>query len=356
MNTRIQGVQAKIKELDLDAFLVTSPENRRYLTGFTGTSGWVLITQNDAYFFTDFRYIEQAKKQVKDCHLIKWDQFNPYLSLRQQMGELDLYTFGVESGHLTVADFLELKNQFGTKAVQPQRNVVETLRMVKSQEEIDLIAYAESIGDKAFAHVLPLIKPGVSELEIAMELEFFMRKNGADGLSFTSIVASGARSAMPHGVASEKKIEVGDFVTMDFGCVYQGYCSDMTRTVGVGKVDEEQEKVYNLVLKAQQTALDGIKAGVIGKDIDELCRQVYRQANVLSYFGHGLGHSLGLEVHEEPRFSIKDNNVMQENMVLSVEPGLYFPNWGGVRIEDIVVIKKDGCENLTHSPKELIIV
>ena len=183
-----------------------------------------------------------------------------------------------------------------------------------------------------------------------------MRRKGADGLSFTSIVASGVRSAMPHGVASEKKIAVGDFVTMDFGCVYQGYCSDMTRTVVVGKADEQQKKVYALVQKAQQVAINSIKAGVIGKDIDNICRSVFREAGVLGYFGHGLGHSLGLEVHEEPRFSTKDQHIMKENMVLSVEPGLYFPNWGGVRIEDIVVIKQDGCENLTHSPKELLIV
>ena len=329
MTMRIQGVQEKIKALDLDAFLVTSAENRRYLTGFTGTSGWVLITQKDAFFFTDFR---------------------------QKMEDLDLYTLGIESERCTISDFMALKNQFGTKAIQPQNGLIEELRMVKSPEEIALIAQAEKIGDEAFAHVLPFIKPGVSELEIAMELEFFMRRKGADGLSFTSIVASGVRSAMPHGVASEKKIAVGDFVTMDFGCVYQGYCSDMTRTVVVGKADEQQKKVYALVQKAQQVAINSIKAGVIGKDIDNICRSVFREAGVLGYFGHGLGHSLGLEVHEEPRFSTKDQHIMKENMVLSVEPGLYFPNWGGVRIEDIVVIKQDGCENLTHSPKELLIV
>lgn len=356
MNKRIEQVQERIKALDLDTFLVISPENRRYLTGFTGTAGWVLVTQEDAYFFTDFRYVEQAHEQVKDCQIVRLDQFSPYLTVRQKMEELDLYTMGIESERCTVEEYQALKNQFGTKAIQPQQHLVEDIRMIKSPEEIELIAQAEHIGDEAFKHILGFIKPGVTEKEVALELEFFMRRQGAQSLSFDSIVASGARSSLPHGVASDKKIEAGDFVTMDFGCIYKGYCSDMTRTIAVGKVDERQKEVYNLVLKAQLEALAGIKAGVIGKDIDALCRAVYREAGCLSYFGHGLGHSVGLEIHEEPRFSTKDEHVMQENMIMTVEPGLYYPNWGGVRIEDLIVIKEDGYENLTHSPKELLIV
>lgn len=356
MNARIVAVQEKIKQLDLDAFLVVSPENRRYLTGFTGTAGMVLITQKEAFFFTDFRYIEQAKLQVKDCRLIKLDQFNPYLSLRQKMEELDLFTMGIESERSTVEQYQALMNQFGKKAILPQNNLVETIRMVKDEAEINGIAQAQKIADDAFAHILTFIKPGMSELEVALELEYTMKKQGASGLSFDTIVASGVRSAMPHGVASEKKIEVGDFVVMDYGCVYQGYCSDMTRTIGIGQVDEKQKEIYNLVLKAQESALAAIKAGVIGKEIDDIARQVYREAGYLQYFGHGLGHSLGLEIHEEPRFSTKDEHVMQENMIMTVEPGLYLPNWGGVRIEDLIVIKNDGCLNLTHSPKTLIII
>ena len=356
MNKRIEQVQERIKALDLDTFLVISPENRRYLTGFTGTSGWVLVTQQEAYFFTDFRYVEQAHEQVKDCQIVRLDQFSPYLTVRQKMEDLDLYTMGIESERCTVEEFQALKNQFGTKAIQPQARLVEDIRMIKSPEEIEMIAQAEHIGDEAFKHILGYIKPGVTEKEIALELEFFMRRQGAQALSFDSIVASGTRSSLPHGTASDKKVAVGDFVTMDFGCIYNGYCSDMTRTIAVGKVDERQKEVYNLVLKAQLEALAGIKAGVIGKDVDALCRAVYREAGCLSYFGHGLGHSVGLEIHEEPRFSTKDEHVIQENMVMTVEPGLYYPNWGGVRIEDLIVIKEDGYENLTHSPKELLIV
>ena len=196
----------------------------------------------------------------------------------------------------------------------------------------------------------------MTEKEIAMELEFQMRRSGASGVSFDTIVASGKRSSMPHGVASDKKVEVGDFITMDYGCVYQGYCSDMTRTIALGKVDEKQETVYNLVRKAQEDALQAIKAGVTGSEIHAMAQNVFQDAGYGPFFGHGLGHSVGLEIHEEPRFSPRAEEVIQENTVISVEPGLYLPNWGGVRIEDLVVVKKDGCINLTHSPKELIIL
>lgn len=356
MNKRIGAVQNKLKQLEIDSFLVVSAENRRYLTGFTGTSGWVLITQKDAFFFTDFRYTEQAKEEVKDCHLIKLDQFSPYLSLMKTMQELDLYTIGIESERLTVFHHQELVNQFGRKAICSIDNLVEDIRRIKDQNEIDCIRKAQEIADGAFSHILKVIKPGVSELEIALELEYIMKKNGASALSFDTIVASGLRSAMPHGVASDKKIEYGDLITMDYGCIYQGYCSDMTRTIAVGKADDKQTEIYNLVLKAQESALAQIKAGVIGKDIDAVARQVFKEAGYLQYFGHGLGHSLGLEIHEEPRFSTKDENIMEENMVMTVEPGLYIPKWGGVRIEDLIVITKDGYTNLTNSPKDLIIL
>ncbi|MBR2009770.1 MAG: aminopeptidase P family protein [Peptococcaceae bacterium] len=189
-----------------------------------------------------------------------------------------------------------------------------------------------------------------------MELEFQMRRAGASGVSFDTIVASGKRSSMPHGVATDKKVEIGDFITMDYGCIYQGYCSDITRTIALGQVDEKQETVYNLVRKAQEEALAAIKAGVTGKEVHMAAQNVFQDAGYGPFFGHGLGHSVGLEIHEEPRFSPKAEEVMQENMVITVEPGLYLPNWGGVRIEDLVVIKKDGYINLTHSPKELIIL
>ena len=349
---RIEKLQTKMKALDLDGFLVTSKENRQYLTGFTGTFGWVLVTQSSVYLMTDFRYIEQAQQQARGCKLVQFRQYAPVVTLRMLMEDLEVVTLGIESDRCTVEEFDLLANQVRRKAITPLKGFVEELRQIKDEDEIATIGRAE----EAFAHVLKLIKPGMTEKEIAMELEFQMRRSGASGVSFDTIVASGKRSSMPHGVASDKKVEVGDFITMDYGCVYQGYCSDMTRTIALGKVDEKQETVYNLVRKAQEDALQAIKAGVTGSEIHAMAQNVFQDAGYGPFFGHGLGHSVGLEIHEEPRFSPRAEEVIQENTVISVEPGLYLPNWGGVRIEDLVVVKKDGCINLTHSPKELIIL
>ena len=357
MNTkRIQKIQEKMKALDLDGFLVTSKENRQYLTGFTGTFGWVLVTQSDVYLMTDFRYLEQAQTQAKGCKLVRFQYYAPAVTLRMLMEELEVVTLGIESDRITLAEFEDLTAQIRRKAITPLKGFVDEIRRVKDESEIALLAQAEKISDEAFSHVLTLIQPGMTEREIAMELEFQMRRLGASGVSFDTIVASGKRSSMPHGVATDKKVEVGDFITMDFGCVYQGYCSDITRTIALGKVDKKQETVYNLVRKAQEDALKAIQAGVTGKDIQAVAQKVFQDAGYGSFFGHGLGHSVGLEIHEEPRFSPKAEEAIPENTVITVEPGLYLPNWGGVRIEDLIVVKKDGYINLTHSPKELIIL
>lgn len=353
---RIAKLREKMKTLDLDGFLVTSKENRQYLTGFTGTFGWVLVTHRDVYLMTDFRYVEQAQKQAHGCKIVRFQHYEPVITLRMVMEELDVVTLGIESDRMTYDEFELLANHVRRKAITPLKGFVEEIRRIKSEDEIALLAKAEAISDEAFAHVIKLIKPGMTELEIAMELEFQMRRAGAEGVSFDTIVASGKRSSMPHGIATDKKVENGDFITMDYGCIYQGYCSDITRTIALGQVDEKQETVYNLVRKAQEDALAVIKAGVTGKEVHMVAQNVFEDAGYGPFFGHGLGHSVGLEIHEEPRFSPKAEEEMQENMVITVEPGLYLPNWGGVRIEDLVVIKKDGYINLTHSPKELIIL
>lgn len=353
---RAYRIQQKMKELDLDGFLITSKENRQYITGFTGSFGWVLITRSNVYLMTDSRYIQQAAQQAQGCKLVKFEQHSPVVTLRMVMEELDVVTIGIEADRLTYDEFERIANNVRRKCVTPLVGFVDHERRIKDEEELKLIAKAEEIGDMAFTHILDYIKPGVTEKEIALELEYFMRRNGAEGLSFETIVASGVRSSMPHGMPTDKAIEVGDFVTMDYGCLYQGYCSDMTRTIAVGKVDEQQEKVYNLVLEAQSAALKQIKAGVVGKDIHNVAHQVFKDAGYGNFFGHGLGHSVGLEIHEKPGFSPSEHETVEENMVISVEPGLYLQNWGGVRIEDLVVVKKDGYENLTHSPKQLIIL
>ena len=356
IQNRVARLREKMKEIDLDAFLVTTKENRQYLTGFTGSFGWVLVTKREVYLMTDSRYVEQASKETSGCKIVQLQHFTPPVTLRMIMTDVDAVTLGVESDRLTYEEFERVANQVRRKAVTPIAGFVDRLRRVKDEEEIKLLARAEEIGDEAFKHVLGVIKPGMTEREIAIELEFQMRKAGASGLSFDTIVASGKRSSMPHGLASDKKVEAGDFITMDFGCVYQGYCSDMTRTIALGSVDEKQETVYNLVRKAQEDAIAAVHAGVTGKEIHAVAQNVFQEAGYGAYFGHGLGHSVGLEIHEAPTFAPRTEDIIPENTVITVEPGLYLPNWGGVRIEDLIVVKEDGCINLTHSPKELIIL
>lgn len=236
----------------------------------------------------------------------------------------------------------------------PLENQINAIRRIKTPEELECLAKAEAVGDAAFADILKILKPGMTELDTAAELEYSMKKHGAQGFSFDTIIASGLNSSMPHAVPGTRRLENGDFVTMDFGCVIDGYCSDMTRTVVLGKAGEKQKEIYNTVLRAQTEALAVLKAGMKGSEVDAAARNIIRDAGYGEYFGHGLGHSVGLYIHEEPRLSPTDDTVLEENMIETVEPGIYVPGFGGVRIEDMVVVTADGCRNLAHSPKELI--
>ena len=236
----------------------------------------------------------------------------------------------------------------------PLAGRVDRLRRIKTPEEIGYMRRAEEIGDEAFEALLPLLKPGMTELEAAAELEYQMKKRGAEGFSFDTIMASGIHSSMPHAIPSGKKLEAGDFITMDFGCTYQGYCSDMTRTVVMGKADEKQKEMYGIVLRAQRAALELIRAGLPGSRVDREAREIIEKAGYGDCFGHGLGHSVGLYIHEEPRLSPSDDTILEPGMIETVEPGIYVPGFGGVRIEDMVAVTEDGCENLTRSPKELL--
>jgi len=355
MEKRVKKIQQWLKENDADCFLVTSEYNRRYLSGFTGTFGYPLIGRSEAWFLTDSRYALQASKQCKGFKIVKLGSAELALAIKQLMDSREIDVLALEKEHISYGFYEKMVKQFGHRALILTSNVVEELRMIKDKEEIATIARAEEIGDMAFEHILSYIKPGVKEKDVALELEYFMKQQGASGISFNSIVASGYRSEMPHGVASDKVIETGDLVTLDFGCIYEGYCSDMTRTIGVGRITDEQRVAYDTVLQAQNAAIEAIHAGVIGNEIDGVARKVLREKGLEGYFEHGLGHSLGLEIHEEPRFSRSDKNIIKANMVLSVEPGVYLRGFG-VRIEDIVVVEENGCKNLTKSPKELIIL
>lgn len=355
MLSRIEKLKKRLKELGLDSFLVMSPLNRRYLSGFTGTSGFLLITSKQNFLLTDFRYVEQANVQAPEFQVVKHD-FPWHKTLKQILKRLSVENLGLESDYVTFKQYQELKDSLPFIKIFPHEGIIENLRLVKDTEEIANIRKAAEIADLAFDHILGIIKPGMEEREVALELEFFMRSQGASATSFDTIVASGKRSALPHGVASQKVIEKGDFVTMDYGCIYNGYCSDMTRTVVIGQPTRKQREIYEIVLEAQLRGLAAIRAGLSAREIDLKSRSFISEKGYGDNFGHGLGHGLGLFIHENPSLSPRDNTEVLNNMVITVEPGIYIPDWGGVRIEDLVVVTETGYHNLTRANKELIVI
>lgn len=352
---RVDNLRLKLREKEIDAALIAKGENYFYLSGFTGSFAYLVITQKDAVLITDFRYKEQARKQAPFFEIMEYsDSVNSLLD--EIIKSKGIVTLGFEEDYLTYKRFKELEKKLSVKELKPLEGVVEVLRMKKDPTELDIIKRAVKIADDAFEHVLGYIKPGVKEIEIAAELEYFMKKAGAKGTSFDTIVASGKRSALPHGVATEKVIELGDAVTMDFGAVFEGYCSDMTRTVFVGKPTEELSKIYNTVLSAQKSALEGAAKGLEGKKIDSIAREIISKNGFGYNFGHGLGHGVGIEIHEEPRLSPFGSMIMDDGMVVTVEPGIYISSLGGVRIEDMIVINGNNPDVLTASKKEMIVL
>jgi Xaa-Pro aminopeptidase len=351
--TRLKRIQQLMQKKQVEALLVTNDINRRYLTGFTGTSGYVLITAQRAYLLTDFRYMEQAGKQAVGFEVVKHlpDAIDTVRELLQSHGikrlgfEQESISYGT---HATYTEALQ-----GIELV-PTQQWVELLRMIKDTDEQRIMQEAADLADKTFSHLLGFVKPGLTERDVALEIELFMRKHGAASSSFDTIVASGERSALPHGVASDKILQASEFVTFDFGAYYHGYCSDLTRTVFIGKPTDRHKEIYELVLSAQLSTLDGLKAGMTGKQGDALARDVIEQAGYGEQFGHGTGHGLGMEIHESPRLSKQGMIVLKPGMAVTVEPGIYIPGFGGVRIEDDVIMTDSGVHILTHSPKELI--
>ena len=261
---------------------------------------------------------------------------------------------GFEDDHMSFASYSTYNVALENIQLVPLKGLITNIRAVKDLEEIEKIAQASQIADEAFEHILGFIKPGIKEKDVALELEFFMRKKGATGASFDFIVASGHRSSMPHGVASDKVIEEGDFITLDYGCIYDGYCSDMTRTIVLGKACDEQKKIYNIVLEAQKKVIEVAKAGMTGAELDKVARDIISEAGYGEKFGHGLGHGIGLQVHEMPNVNSLGSNELKPGMVTSDEPGIYIEGFGGVRIEDLIVITEEGCKVLNKSPKDLI--
>ena len=341
---------------EVDGLLLTSRYSRHYGAEYDIAEGVAIVTKKGCRYFTDNRYTEAAENGIQGFEVLDVAKGGGYVKcLNTAIADFGVTTLGFEEPYLNVAEYMMYEKNLNAKLV-PYNKEINGFRGTKEDWELDLMRKAQAITDKAFSEVITRIKPGMTELELQAELIYCMYKNGAHGLSFDPIVVSGPNSSMPHGVAGERKIVEGDFVTMDFGVLYNGYCSDMTRTVAVGFATEEMEKIYNTVLEAQLAGLAVTKAGVPGKDIDAAARKVITDAGYGAYFGHGYGHSLGLEIHESPSPNARNPEPMPEGAVASAEPGIYLPGKFGVRIEDCVIYTANGYENLCTSPKNLIII
>lgn len=354
-----QRIQRLARELppEVDAALIVSDVNRRYYTGMASSAGTLLITRDRAELVIDFRYIEKARATARGCNVTLQQAL--FKQIRDLIERNGVKTLGIEARHMTVSEFESWKEALPGVTLLSGRlldDLILSHRSVKLPEELILMRQAQAITDRGFSELLNFIRAGRTEREVASELEYLLRKFGGDGLAFDTIAVSGQNSSMPHGVPTEKPLEPGDFLTLDFGAKKDGYCSDMTRTVAIGHVDDAQKKVYETVLEAQQKAFEIIKAGASCRMVDGAARSFIEDAGYKGCFGHGLGHSLGLEIHEEPRFSPLAEGCAAAGNVLSVEPGIYLVGRFGVRIEDVVVVTENGFENLAHSPKRLIIL
>jgi Xaa-Pro aminopeptidase len=350
---RIKKAFGLLKKNSIDTLIVTEINHVHYLSGFTGSNGIVVLAPPKAYFLTDFRYGVQAQKEVKDCAIVTASR-----QLVTELPKLPVFAkstrTGIEGDFISLSMYNKLKELLPDAIFKPLSGLVESLSVVKDGDEIGRIRKAVRIADKAFGEILGMLKPGVKEKDIALEIEYKMRAHGAENASFETIVASGQRSAMPHGRASDKKIRKGEFVTIDFGCLYHGYASDITRTVVLGKASERQKKIYETVLIAQKAACKAVKPGMACSRLDGVARDIIMKAGYGDNFGHGLGHGIGLLVHDKPVLSPQSNDVLEPGMVITVEPGIYISNWGGVRIEDDVLVTANGGQILSKSPKELV--
>ncbi len=354
MTNRVDKLREKMKAEGIASFLITSPYNLRYLTGFTGTTGVALIGLEEAFFITDFRYTEQAAKQCVGYEIVK--NVGPILEVVADLVESKtIENLAFEESFVAFRQYVELETLLEVDLI-PVSGMIEELREIKDESEIAIVEKACEIADKAFSHILTYIKPGMTEIQVANELDFYMRSLGASGVSFETIVASGLRSAMPHGVASDKVIEQGDMITIDFGCYYNGYVSDMTRTISLGEPSDKLREIYEIVKEAQQRVLDAAKPGMSGIELDAIARDYIASKGYGEAFGHSTGHGIGLEIHEGPNVSKLAEKAFVPGNIITNEPGIYLPGIGGVRIEDDMLVTENGIKRLTHSEKELIIL
>lgn len=352
----IEKYQSLLETGEVDALLLTSVYNRLYAAQYRVAEGVAVVTCEGAYYFTDSRYIEAAEKNLKGFTVRMTHPGSSEIErINEVIGEHTIKKLGFEENDMTYGDYLRYNEALHAVLV-PMQAKIDAFRATKEPWEIELMRKAQAITDQTFSELCKIIQAGMTEKELEAELLYRLYKHGAEGPSFDPIVVSGPNTSLPHGVPGERKLEFGDFITMDFGCIYGGYCSDMTRTVALGFVSEEMDKVYKTVLKAQLAGIAATKAGVAGRDIDGTARKVIADAGYGDYFGHGYGHSLGILIHEAPNANTRNDQPMPAGAVVSAEPGIYLPGKFGVRIEDVTVITETGCEVLTKSPKNLIIL
>jgi Xaa-Pro aminopeptidase len=357
MNKRLQNVRKLLEEENLDALIINGRANTIYNSGFTGSSSVLLIGLEKAWLVVDFRYTIQAKEQVFEGIEVVEQQESFYKTINGLIDDNSIGSIGFEGNVLTFSEYQKMKISL-TKAKNfvNLEGSIDKLRIIKGDDEIEIIQQAVLLGDKIFDHIIKFIKPGMKETDVSAEIEYMMKKLGAKGPSFETIVAAGYRSAMCHGTATDNVIKTGDAVVLDFGLIYRNYCSDMTRTIFIGEPNKELTKIYGIVRKAQEAALSGIVSGMKASDADKIARDIITEAGYGEAFGHSLGHGVGVEIHEEPRLSAKSEDILTDGMVFSIEPGIYVEDLGGVRIEDMVVLVDGKPRNFTTSIKDMIII
>lgn len=352
---RLLRLRETMQNQKLAAVFITNAFNRKYLSGFTGSSGYLIITLDRAILLTDFRYMTQAPAQAPYYEVIDHGP-KAMETVKALLTQQSIKQLAFEQNEVTFGQYQSYVGSLNPIELIPTDQLVEKLRMYKDSAELQIMQEAADLADQTFSYILTKLTPGISEKEIALDMEIYMRKHGATSSSFETIVASGERSALPHGIASDRILQGNEFVKLDFGAYYHGYCSDLTRTVVLGKPTEKHKQIYDIVLEAQLQALDKLKPGMTGKEADAVARDVIRKAGFGDYFGHGTGHGLGMEIHEAPRLSLQSDVILEAGMVVTVEPGIYIPGFGGVRIEDDVVLTENGIRILTHSSKDFIVI
>lgn len=354
MKQRLEKLREALAALGADAIITEKAENRFYLSGFSGSTGWVIVTEKEAFLVTDFRYVEQAQEQAPLFTVVN-NERKAVAAIAKLLKEKKVKRLAFESS-VSFGTYQEWSQAFEAVELIPTSGLLEKIRMLKDESELAIIREAVRIAEAAFEHIQGYIKPGVREIDVALELEYFMRKQGASGSAFDMIVASGARGALPHGRATDKVIQAGEMVTLDFGAVYQGYNSDITRTLSVGEPDPKMKEIYDIVLRANIAGVEALKPGITGKEADAVTRDIITAAGYGDAYGHSAGHGLGLEVHELPNLSTVSTFVLEPGMLVTMEPGIYISGLGGVRIEDDVLITAEGHEVLNKSTKELLIL